>query len=122
MKRLAMLAAQALAATLPAITCLVAQVRVAAGSLQLALNAVGVVTALRNTASGHDYLYAANPAPLLTLVSAGGRHAPTALAVSRSRACTRLTLDYADPAVRIVVRVRELPTHLAFDIVSATPE
>jgi hypothetical protein len=122
MTRLARLAAQAFAATLPAISCLHAQVRLTAGSLRLKLNAGGAVTALRNTASGHDYLYTANPAPLLTLVSAGGRQVPTAMTMSKSRADTRLTLDYADPAARIVVRVRELPTHLAFDIVSATPE
>ena len=122
MRRIARLAAQALVAMLPAMTCLDAQVRLTAGSLQLELNAMGVVKALRNTASGIDYLYAASPAPLLTLVSAGLRHAPTALAVLRSRADTRLTFDFAGPAVRIVVRVRELATHVALDIVSARPE
>jgi hypothetical protein len=125
MIQLTKVAAHALPAallSLLSITCVQAQVRLAAGSLQLELNAGGAVTAIRNTASGRDYLYAASPAPLLTLVSAGVRRAPAAMAVSRSRADTRLTLDYADPAARIVVRVRELPTHLAFDIVSATPE
>ncbi len=108
--------------SLLAFTGVEAQVQLAAGALQLELNAKGAVTALRNTASAADYLYAASPAPLLTLVSAGRRYAPAALTVSKSRAGTRLTLDYTDVAVRIVVRVRELPTHLALEIVSATPD
>ena len=108
--------------SLLAFTALEAQVQLAAGALQFGLNAKGVVTALRNTSTATDYLYAASPAPLLTLVSSGRRDAPAALTVSKSRAGTRLTLDYTDVAVRIVIRVRELPTHLAFEIVSATPE
>ena len=108
--------------SLLAFTAVEAQVQLAAGALQLGLNAKGVVTALRNTSTAADYVYAESPAPLLTLVSAGRRYAPAALTVSKSRAGTRLTLDYTDVAVRIVIRVRELPTHLALEIVSATPE
>ncbi len=108
--------------SLLAFTGVEAQVQLAAGALQLGLSAKGVVTALRNTSTAADYLYAASPAPLLTLVSAGRRYAPAALTVSKSRAGTRLTLEYTAVAVRIVVRVRELPTHLALEIASATPE
>jgi len=85
------------------------------------LSGAGAVTALRNTMSRIDYLSPDRPAPLLTLVSDARRYPPTALSLSRTRSGVMLTLQYAPTGVRIVVRVREQPTHLAFDIVSASP-
>ena len=97
------------------------QVQLTAGDLQLALSASGVLTALRNTATGTNYLATTTPAPLLTLVSGGARIAPVTLSSARVRGETRLTLHYAAPNVRIVLRARSSATHLALDIVSATP-
>lgn len=107
--------------SLLAATSLRGQARLTAGDLQLELSASGVLTALRNTATGTNYLATSTPAPLLTLVSGGTRIAPVTLSSSRLRGETRLTLDYAAPSVRIVLRARSSATHLALDIVSASP-
>jgi hypothetical protein len=101
---------------------LMAQTTFTAGALQVTVNRQGALTTLRNTASGTDYLAPSQPAPLLTLVSGGNRFVPTALSVWQSRTGKLLTLQYAPTGVRIVVRARETPTHLALDIVSALPE
>lgn len=98
-----------------------AQVTLSAGALQVGLSRQGAVTELRNTTSGADYLDLNHPAPLLTVVSDNERYLPTALALSKVRSGKLLTLEYAPIGVRIVVRVREQPTHLALDIVSASP-
>ncbi len=119
------IAAQLIASTLLsllAVTTVEAQARLTAGDLQVELSATGTITALRNTARGTDSLHHGAPAPLLTLVLDGQRQAPTALSMSQSGGSTRLTLSYAESGVRIVVGVREQSTHLALDIVSATPE
>jgi hypothetical protein len=99
-----------------------AQARLTAGELQVDLSATGRLTALRSTATGIDYLSTAMPAPLLTVVIAGERHLPTALAMSRSGGSTRLTLRYAAPGVSVVLRVRERDTHVSLDILSVSPE
>ena len=98
-----------------------AQVTLSAGALQVGLSRQGTVTALRNTTSGTDYLHPDHPAPLLTLVSDGQRYLPTALSVSKTRSGKLLTLQFAPTGVRIVIRVREQATHVALDIVSASP-
>ena len=100
---------------------LAAQATLAAGSLQLAVSRAGSLTALRNTATNTDYLAPSQPAPLLTLVSGGKRFVPSALSVAQAKDGKLLTLQYATTGVRIVVRARETPTHLALDIVSALP-
>lgn len=99
-----------------------AQATFSAGGLQVGLSRSGAVTVLRNTTTAINYLHADHPAPLLTLVSGGTRHLPTALSSSRSSSGTLLTLRYAATGVRIVVRVVEKPSHLALEIVSALPE
>ncbi|MEO8480038.1 MAG: hypothetical protein ABI542_10455 [Gemmatimonadota bacterium] len=101
---------------------LVAQATLTAGALALTVNREGTLTALRNTILGTNFLQASQPASLLTLVSSGRRYPPTSFAVSETRSGKMLTLDYAPSGVRIVVRARETPTHLALDIVSALPE
>ena len=108
--------------SLLAVSGIEAQARLTAGDLQIELSATGTLAALRNTAAGIDYLHKDTPAPLLTLVSAGRRHMPTAVSMSQSGGSRRLTLNYAASGVRIVMRVREHATHLALDIVSASPE
>jgi|CXWL01.1.fsa_nt_gi hypothetical protein len=100
---------------------LVAQTTLAAGALQVTVNRQGALTALRNTTTGTNYLHPTQPAPLLTLVSGGRRYLPSALSLAPARDGKRLTVQYAPTGVRIVVRVRETPTHLALDIVSALP-
>ncbi len=99
-----------------------AQVTLSAGALRVGLNRQGALTALLNTASGTNYLHPDHPAHLLTLVSGTKRYPPTALSLSQAQSGKLLTLRYATTGVRIVVRVRELPTHLALDIISASPE
>ncbi len=101
---------------------LAAQCTLTAGALAVTVSREGMLTALRNTISGTNYLHPSQPAPFLTLVSGGRRYPPTSLLVSENRAGRLLTLDYAPAGVRIVVRARETPTHLALDIVSARPE
>ena len=98
-----------------------AQTRLTAGDLQLELSASGAITAIRNTAANRDLLATQAPAPLLTIVSNGQRIAPSSLASTGTGTARRLTLTYAAPNVRIVLRARETRTHLALDIVSATP-
>ena len=98
-------------------TAAAAQSYVSGGGLRVDLDRAGLVTSLRSNATGRDYLYAEMPAPLLTVVSAGRRYLPTKL----TAAGTRLILDYAVPKIRITLRVRSLPTHVAFEIVSGTP-
>jgi hypothetical protein len=104
-----------------ATTGLPAQVTLSAGALQVTVSRAGAVTALRNSSSKVDYLSPDHPAPLLTLVSDTKRYLPTALSLSQTKSGKLLTLQYAPTGVRIVVRVRELPTHLALDLVSASP-
>lgn len=99
-----------------------AQARLTAGELQVDLSATGRLTALRSTVTGLDYLSTAKPAPLLTVVIAGERHLPTSLVMVRADSTTRLTLRYAVPGVRVVLRARERDTHLSLDIVSVSPE
>ncbi len=111
----------ALMLCLTATTWLPAQVTLSAGALQVTVSRTGTVTALRNTASGADYLAPDHPASLLTLVSDSKRYLPTALSLSQTNSGRLLTLQFAPTGVRIVVRVRELPTHLALDILSAEP-
>lgn len=103
------------------LTRVAAQAQLTAGQLELELNATGTLTALRNTATGINYLATTVPAPLLTIVSGGRRVAPTTLASSTVRGETRLTLKYSDALVQVVVRARQTPTHLALDIVSVAP-
>ncbi|MCE9602554.1 MAG: hypothetical protein K8S21_10155, partial [Gemmatimonadetes bacterium] len=98
-----------------------AQSTLSAGGLQVGLDRQGVVTSLRNTASGTDYLASGHGTALLTLVSEARRYAPTSIAVAPTPTGKQLTLRYATAGVTIVVRVRELPTHLALTVVSATP-
>ncbi len=98
-----------------------AQTTLSAGGLQVVVNREGSLTALRNIKLGINYLHPAQPAPLLTLVSGGRRYPATALSLAQARDGKRLTLQFAPTAVSIVIRVRERPTHLALDIVSAMP-
>lgn len=98
-----------------------AQATLSAGGLQVAVNRDGSLSALRSTASGLNYLHPTHAAPLLTLVSGGRRYPATAMSLAQAKDGKRLTLQFAPTAVRIVVRVRERPTHLVLDIVSATP-
>lgn len=98
-----------------------AQARLTAGDLQLELSATGTITALRNTAARRDLLAPGAPAPLLTIVSGGKRIAPASLTSTTTRDGTRLTLTYAEPAVRIELRARTAPTHLRLEITSAAP-
>ncbi len=98
-----------------------AQTSLSGGGLHVGLSQRAVVTGLRNIASGTDYIHTEHPAALLTLVSGATRYAPTAMSVSQTGAGKQITLQYQPVGVRIVVRVRELPTHLALDIISATP-
>ncbi len=121
LKMRAMPALVALTMSFAAAPALPAQVTLSAGALQVGLSRQGVVTALRNTASGINYLHPDHPASLLTLVSGAKRYLPTALSLSETRSGKLLTLRYAPTDVRIVVRAREQATHLALDIVSATP-
>jgi len=125
MARLNLRATPALVAVILSIATaatLQAQVTLSAGALQVTVSRAGALTALRNATSGINYLQPDQPAPLLTLVSGTRRYPPTSLSVSQTRSGKLLTLQYAPLGVRIVVGVREQPTHLALDIVSASPE
>ena len=92
-----------------------------AGALEVDFSGSGSVTSLRNTATGIDYLAPGAPAPFLTVVSDGRRHAPTSLELIRLRDEVRITLTYREAGVKVVVSARSAETHLAFEIVSATP-
>ncbi len=99
-----------------------AQASLSAGALHLSLNRQGVPTELRNTTTGLNYLEASHTAPLLTLVSDAQRYQPTSLSSSNRSGRKTLTVEFAQVGVRVVVRVRETPTHLSLEITSATPE
>ncbi|MBL0169708.1 MAG: hypothetical protein IPP90_03110 [Gemmatimonadaceae bacterium] len=99
-----------------------AQTALSSGALQVALDKRGVLTTFRNSVLDVNFLMAEHNAALLTLVSDAKRYAPTAMRVASSPSGKTLTLQYAPTGVRIVVRVREEPTHLALEIVSAIPE
>lgn len=97
------------------------QVTLTAGALRAELDARGSITELRNTVTARDYLARDTVAPLLTVVSGTTRVRPASLTFVRDKGGTLLTLRYASINAQIVVRVRETPTHLALEIISATP-
>ena len=94
---------------------------VTAGAVRVTLDAHATVTALSDATTGRDLLARGEPAPLLTVVNAGRRLAPSSLRDSRSGSRRTLTLRYQEIGVEIAVRVREVQGYVAFEIVSATP-
>ena len=96
-------------------------VTLAAGALRLTLDGHGSVTELRDTTRAGSLLATDTAASLLTVVSDGKRHAPTALAVRRTADGSELTLRYASIGARLTVRVRARATHLTLDVTSASP-
>ncbi len=125
MARLNQRTAAALTAAMLVTICPVpvhAQATLSAGALQISLSRQGMVTDLRNISSGSSFLHAQRSAPLLTVVSDSRRYSPTGVTTSRTRRGKTLALQYAPAGVRIVVLVREEPTHLALEIISAVPE
>ncbi|CAN5917285.1 hypothetical protein BH11GEM2_BH11GEM2_14020 [soil metagenome] len=115
-------AAMALALFPPTAVSVRAQTSLSAGSLTVAVSARGVITELRNTATGKDYLYARDAAPVMTLVSGGTRYQPTSLAAAaKTRAGRLLTVQYANAGVQIVILVREEPRYVVLQIVSSSP-
>ncbi|MDQ8153414.1 MAG: hypothetical protein P3B98_02025 [Gemmatimonadota bacterium] len=96
------------------------QVTLSAGALALSVNAQGEITALRSSVTGKDYRYAGMPSPLITVVHAGARLAPTAMQLSTAGGVKTLALRYAG-GVRVGVRVRETAAYLALEIVRAEP-
>ena len=98
-----------------------AQTALTAGTLRVTIDARGSVTTLRNSASARDYLARDTVAPLLTVVNGTTRLQPTSLTSAPDKAGRLLTLRYAGINAQIVVRVRETPTHIAFEIINATP-
>lgn len=98
-----------------------AQATLSAGTLTLDLSAAGAVTGLRHSATGKNYLASDTTAPLLTVVQGAKRLFPTSLRYAKAKAGGILTLRYAPAAVQVTVRVREEPTHLALEIVTASP-
>jgi hypothetical protein len=98
-----------------------AQVTLTAGSLRVAIDGRGTITALHGGVASRNLLASDTTASLLTVVSDGRRVAPTALAVQRRDGATQLTLSYASLGARIVVRARERANHLTLEITGATP-
>ena len=116
MRRLA-----ALALLLASPGAVAAQATLSAGPLTVVVSATGALTELRNSATGKNYLASDTAAPLLTVVQAERRLRPTSLRYARSSTGGLLTLQYAPTDVRIGIRVRETPTHVALEIVTASP-
>ncbi|MBK8062606.1 MAG: hypothetical protein IPK33_33255 [Gemmatimonadetes bacterium] len=79
-----------------------AQVTLTAGSLRVAIDGRGTITALHGGVASRNLLASDTTASLLTVVSDGRRVAPTALAVQRRDGATQLTLSYASLGARIV--------------------
>ena len=98
-----------------------AQTTVSAGALTLTVSAAGAITALREATTGTNYLATDTTAPLLTVVSAGKRYAPSAMRAAQGATGTTLTLQYAPIGVNVAVLVRTRPTHLTLEIIRATP-
>ncbi len=98
------------------------QASLTAGALRVGVSKAGMLIELRNTTTGINYLDAGHATPLLTLVSGGERYLPTSLSSSGRSGPATLTVQYAKVGVRIVLRARQTPTHLALEIVSTSPE
>ncbi|MCC6244644.1 MAG: hypothetical protein IT353_17500 [Gemmatimonadaceae bacterium] len=98
-----------------------AQVTASAGAFQLTIDAKGHLTTLRDRRTQREYLAPATAAPLITVVHAGQRTAPTGMSVTSTRGGKRLSLVFAPTAARLDVLLIEKPTHLVLRIERAEP-
>ncbi len=77
----------------------------------------GQITSLIDSASGKEYLPEGQPAPLLTIRSAGTLYIPA----SMTRNGQKILLDYDKVGVKVEVVVEERMSHITFEVVSVSP-
>lgn len=94
-----------------------AQVSLSAGELKMSLDKQGLLTELRNTTTGRNYLSADTAAALLTVVSAGRRYHPTQMSFDRGK----MTLNYKAAGITAEIMVSSKGTHLVFEVIKAQP-
>jgi len=85
-------------------------------TLRVDVNAQGRVAALRDRASGKEYLAPGQPAPLVSLVVDGAVRAPTA--AEYDAAAQELLLTYGDVGRAARVAVAAKPTHVTLTLAS----
>ncbi|ULQ54673.1 hypothetical protein [Flavihumibacter fluvii] len=97
-----------------------AQLQLTSGSLQIDLDKKGFLTALKNSATGRNYLYTDTLAPLMTLVSNKSRFLPASVSYNRSNGI--IQLKYPPTGVSIDIKAVPKNGYLVFEIVKAVPE
>jgi len=84
--------------------------------LRVDVDSRGCIVALRDRASGTEYLAPGQPAPLLSLVVGGAMHAPTA--AEYGEGARELVLTYEDTGTTARVTVSAKPTHITLTLAS----
>lgn len=97
-----------------------AQVSLSAGDLQLSLNTIGHVTAIKSISSGKNYLSADTLASLMTLLIGNTKSHSTSLVYHKK--LSKLTLGFKPAGVTIDIKVTSKPTHLVLEIIKAEPQ
>ncbi len=95
------------------------QAEFATAELRVRLDARGSLASLWDVANARERLAVGEPAPLLSIRTAGQAQAPAAMAYDRRTGVA--ALDFRPSGVRIRVRATAKPTHLVFEIVSVEP-
>ncbi len=95
------------------------QAEFATADLRVRLDAHGSLASLWDVENARERLAAGEPAPLLSIRTAGQVQAPVAMAFDRRTGV--VALDFRPSGVRIRVRATAKPTHLVFEIVSVEP-
>jgi hypothetical protein len=114
--RLGLLATVA-AACLPAAAS--GQAEFTTGDLRVRVDSRGTLASLWDVANARERLAAGQPAPLLSIRTAGRIEAPDALTYDARSGI--VGLDYRPSGVRVSLRVTSKPTHVVFEISAIEP-